>query len=153
MKKILLLIIIILMFSIAGCDCKKNPHYINISYEESKWTIYLNQFYEEINTEGRKYVAFDLRSKEQYETEHLRQFQNYDLSVGTIDEFSDWLSKNYSNKYVVYIYVEILEDHTVFDELSKKFKLTEVYVGEYHTLRTLGEDLFTFDSGPYDCNC
>ena len=152
MRKIILFTIAFCMVFLTSCNCGKKNHII-ISDEDNEWTTYLNQFYEEINTEGRKYVAVDLRSKELYETEHLRQFQNYDLNSGSIDELNTWLCSNYSNKYIIYIYIESLENLKTFNILLEKFKHIEVYIGDYNTLRNKGEELFTFDFGPYDCNC
>lgn len=152
MKKIIILFVIICTLFISSYSCTINSK-INICDEEAEWLSYLDLFYEEINTEGRKYVGIDLRTKEDYEDEHLRQFQNYDISKGSIEELNNWLSSNYSNKYIVYIYIESLDDLSSFDSLLKKFKDIYIYIGEFETLRTLGDELFTFDSGPYDCNC
>lgn len=152
MRKVILFVLLISLFFVTGCNCGDNNK-LSFYDEETKWNEYLDLFYEEINTEGRKYVAVDLRNKEAYETEHLRQFQNYDLSVGSIDDLIMWLSSNYSNKYVVYIYIETLNDLSMFDSIVEKYKQVCVYIGDYSKLRTIGDELFTFDSGPYDCNC
>jgi hypothetical protein len=88
-----------------------------------------------------------------YETEHIRQFQNYDLSKGNIDELLTWLKGNYSSKYKIYIYIETLEDLTLFDDLLTIYSDVYIYVGMYDTIKSLGEELFTFDSGPYNCGC
>ena len=116
MRKIILFAIAFCVVFLTSCNCGRKNHII-ISDEDNEWTTYLNQFYEEINTEGRKYVAVDLRSKELYETEHLRQFQNYDLNSGSIDELNTWLCSNYSNKYIIYIYIESLENLKTFNIL------------------------------------
>lgn len=152
MKRSYLLILIICLFFITGCKCRNN-NVIKFYQEEKEWNEYLEQFYNVINTEGENYVAFDLRSKEQYETKHLRQFQNYDLLVGKKDEFISHLKNNYSKKYSIYIYIESLDDLNFFDDLLDTYKNVYIYIGDYVTYQTLGEELFTFDSGPYDCNC
>ena len=151
MKKIILFIVFISLLFVTGCDCRKSE--ISCYDEKTEWLTYLNMFYDDINTEGKKYVAVDLRSKTLYETEHLRQFQNYDLSVGNIDELYNWLTSNYSNKYSIYIYLESSEELNSFDVLLERYKNIYLYIGDYETLRILGDELFTFDSGPYDCNC
>lgn len=153
MKKISLFIVLISLFFITGCNCQSSKHLMKVYKEENEWNEYLYLFYEEINTEGRKYVGVDLRSKEAYETSHLRQFQNYDLNKGNVDELNSWLKSNYSSKYIIYIYIEALSDVSMFDSVIEKFKEVHIYIGEYSSLETLGEELFIFDSGPYDCNC
>ena len=44
-------------------------------------------------------------------------------------------------------------DLNYFDDLLDSYKNIYVYIGDYQTYRSLGDELFTFDSGPYDCNC
>lgn len=152
MKKLILLFVVCCLFLSSSCSC--NNKYVTLFYdEESEWTECLDMFYNAINTEGSKYAAFDLRTKELYENEHLRQFQNYDLSMGSVDKFYSYLTKNYSSKYTIYIYIESLDDLTYFDKLSETYKEINIYIGDYESLRNLGDELFTFDSGPYDCNC
>ena len=152
MKKIILLLVICLLFISSGCNCNKNSE-VHIYNDSTSWKEYLDAFYEAINTEGAKYAAFDLRSKENYETEHLRHFQNYDLNKGNIEEFNSYLTKNYASKYTIYIYIETLDDLEYFDDLLNIYKDVNVYIGDYESFRNLGEELFTFDSGEYDCNC
>ena len=106
MKKIVLIIFILTLFILGGCSC--NSKKLNLYQDEIKHQEYLDKFYDDINTENLKYVAVDLRTKEMYETEHIRQFQNYDLSKGNIDELFTWLKSNYSSNHKVYIYVYYL---------------------------------------------
>lgn len=151
MKKIVIIIFILTLFILGGCSC--NSKKVDIYQDEIKHQEYLDKFYDDINTENLKYVAVDLRTKEMYETEHIRQFQNYDLSKGNIDELLTWLKGNYSSKYKIYIYIETLEDLTLFDDLLTIYSDVYIYVGMYDTIKSLGEELFTFDSGPYNCGC
>ena len=151
MKKIVIIIFILTLFILGGCSC--NSKKVDIYQDEIKNQEYLEKFYDYINTENLKYVAVDLRTKEMYETEHIRQFQNYDLSKGNIDELLTWLKGNYSSKYKIYIYIETLEDLTLFDDLLTIYSDVYIYVGMYDTIKSLGEELFTFDSGPYNCGC
>lgn len=153
MKKITLLFLICCLFLISGCNCNEDAHFMWFNDEEAEWKVYLEQFYQVINTEGAKYAAFDLRSKEAYETEHLRHFQNYDLTKGSVEELNSYLTKNYSSKYTIYIYIETLSDLSYFDILLDTYKEVYVYIGDYESFRNLGDELFIFDSGPYDCNC
>ena len=151
MKKIVIIIFILTLFILCGCSC--NSKKVDIYQDEIKHQEYLEKFYDDINTENLKYVAVDLRTKEMYETEHIRQFQNYDLSKGNIDELLTWLKGNYSSKYKIYIYIETLEDLALFDDLLTIYSDIYIYVGMYDTIKSLGEELFTFDSGPYNCGC
>ena len=57
------------------------------------------------------------------------------------------------SKYKIYIYIETLEDLTLFDDLLTIYSDVYIYVGMYDTIKSLGEELFTFDSGPYNCGC
>ena len=143
----------ILICFLSSCNCVNNKSKVSFFDKDDEWNEYLDMFYTSINTEGSKYAAFDLRSKEVYETEHLRHFQNYDLNVGSKDEFFSYLTNNYSKKYIIYIYIETLDDLNYFDDLLDSYKNIYVYIGDYQTYRSLGDELFTFDSGPYDCNC
>ena len=151
MKKIVIIIFILTLFILGGCSC--NSKKVDIYQDEIKHQEYLEKFYDDINTENLKYVAVDLRTKEMYETEHIRQFQNYDLSKGNIDELLKWLKGNYSSKYKIYIYIETMEDLTLFDDLLTIYSDVYIYVGMYDTIKSLGGELFTFDSGPYNCGC
>jgi hypothetical protein len=153
MKRILILFVLISLCFLSSCNCVNNKSKVSFYDKDDKWNEYLDMFYTSINTEGSKYAAFDLRSKEVYETEHLRHFQNYDLNVGSKDEFFSYLTNNYSKKYIIYIYIETLDDLNYFDDLLDSYKNIYVYIGDYQTYRSLGDELFTFDSGPYDCNC
>lgn len=153
MKKVILLFVICCLFLISGCNCNKSNSIMRFYDEEVEWKNYLEQFYQVINTEGAKYAAFDLRSKENYETEHLRHFQNYNLNKGSIEEFNSYLTNNYSSKYIIYIYIETLSDLSYFDVLLDTYKEVYVYIGDYASFRNLGDELFTFDTGEYDCNC
>lgn len=153
MKKIILLIVISCLMICSSCNCNKKNHTLLVCDEEVEWNEYLEMFYNVINTEGAKYAAFDLRTKESYETEHLIQFQNYDLSVGSIEEFNLYLTKNYSSKHTIYIYIESINDLSMFDELLNTYERIYIYSGDYESFRSNGDELFTFDSGPYDCNC
>lgn len=153
MKRILILFVLISLCFLSSCNFVNNKSKVSFYDKDDKWNEYLDMFYTSINTEGSKYAAFDLRSKEVYETEHLRHFQNYDLNVGSKDEFFSYLTNNYSKKYVIYIYIETLDDLNYFDDLLDSYKNIYVYIGDYQTYRSLGDELFTFDSGPYDCNC
>ena len=153
MKRILILFVLISLCFLSSCNCVNNKSKVYFYDKDDKWNEYLDMFYTLINTEGSKYAAFDLRSKEVYETEHLRHFQNYDLNVGSKDEFFSYLTNNYSKKYIIYIYIETLDDLNYFDDLLDSYKNIYVYIGDYQTYRSLGDELFTFDSGPYDCNC
>ncbi len=152
MKKIILLLVICLLFISSGCNCNKNSE-VHIYNDSTSWKEYLDDFYEAINTEGAKYAAFDLRSKVSYEIEHLRHFQNYDLNKGNIEEFNSYLTKNYASKYTIYIYIETLDNLEYFDDLLNTYKEVHIYIGDYESFRSLGEELFIFDSGEYDCNC
>lgn len=152
MKKIILLLVICLLFISSGCNCNKNSE-VHIYNDSTSWKEYLDYFYEAINTEGAKYAAFDLRSKVSYEIEHLRHFQNYDLNKGNIEEFNSYLTKNYASKYTIYIYIESLDNLEYFDVLLNTYKEVHIYIGDYESFRSLGEELFIFDSGEYDCNC
>lgn len=151
MKKIVLIIFILTLFILGGCSC--NSKKLNLYQDEIKHQEYLNKFYNDINTENLKYVAVDLRTKEMYETEHIRQFQNYDLSKGNIDELFTWLKSNYSSNHKVYIYVETLDDVSKFEVLLENYNEIYIYIGTYETMSSLGEELFTFDHGPYNCGC
>ena len=153
MKRILILFVLISLCFLSSCNCVNNKRKVSFYDKDDEWNEYLDMFYTSINTEGSKYAAFDLRSKEVYETEHLRHFQNYDLNVGSKDEFFSYLTNNYSKKYIIYIYIETLDDLNYFDDLLDSYKNIYVYIGDYQTYRSLGDELFTFDSGPYDCNC
>ena len=153
MKRILILFVLISLSFLSSCNCVNNKSKVSFYDKDDKWNEYLGMFYTSINTEGSKYAAFDLRSKEVYEIEHLRHFQNYDLNVGSKDEFFSYLTNNYSKKYIIYIYIETLDDLNYFDDLLDSYKNIYVYIGDYQTYRSLGDALFTFDSGPYDCNC
>lgn len=153
MKRILILFVLISLCFLSSCNCVNNKSKVYFYDKDDKWNEYLDMFYTLINTEGSKYAAFDLRSKEVYETEHLRHFQNYDLNAGSKDEFFSYLTNNYSKKYIIYIYIETLDDLNYFDDLLDSYKSIYVYIGDYQTYRSLGDELFTFDSGPYDCNC
>jgi hypothetical protein len=42
---------------------------------------------------------------------------------------------------------------TLFDDLLTIYSDVYIYVGMYDTIKSLGEELFTFDSGPYNCGC
>ena len=151
MKKIVIIIFILTLFILGGCSC--NSKKVDIYQDEIKHQEYLEKFYDDINTENLKYVAVDLRTKEMYETEHIRQFQNYDLSKGNIDELLKWLKGNYSSNHKIYIYIETLEDRSLFDNLLETYNEVYVYIGMYETMNILGNELFTFDSGPYNCGC
>ena len=122
MNKIIILFVIICTLFVTSCSCNTKSK-INIYDEEIKWTSFLDKFYNEINTEGKKFVGIDLRTKESYEDEHLRQFQNYDLSKGSIDELNSWLTNNYSNKYTIYLFTESVSSLDYFDILLKKYNI------------------------------
>ena len=100
MKRILILFVLISLCFLSSCNCVNNKSKVSFYDKDDEWNEYLDMFYTSINTEGSKYAAFDLRSKEVYETEHLRHFQNYDLNVGSKDEFFSYLTNNYSKKYI-----------------------------------------------------
>lgn len=151
-KKILITFVISLLFLICSCSCK-TQNSIHIYDEDALWSTYLDLFYNSINTEGSNYAAFDLRTKEDYENEHLIQFQNYDLKNGNILEFNNHLKNNYSKKYTIYLYIESLDDLTYFNSLLETYSTIHLFIGTYNNYKSLGIDLFTFDSGPYDCNC
>ena len=92
MKRILILFVLICLCFLSSCNCVNSKSKVSFYDKEDEWNEYLDMFYTSINTEGNKYAAFDLRSKELYETEHLRHFQNYDLNVGSKDEFFNYLT-------------------------------------------------------------
>ena len=149
MKRVyIILLLLFCLLSLSSCKNKGMDIYDNNNIDE-----FISLFYETINDEDVKYVACDFRTKTEYETEHLRQFQNYDLQNGSFEEFLNWLTSNYSKKHQVYLFMnEILNDDQL-NELKKNYKCIKIYKGDYETLRVKGEEFFTFDSGPYDCGC
>lgn len=151
MKKYLVYICIVMLFILSACSCSGSKQ-VSKYESDTTWETYLEMFYTDINTENLKYVAVDLRTKEAYETEHIRQFQNYDLSKGSIDELLNWLKSNYSKNHKVYIYIDEV-DTTIFDSFTDYYENVHLYIGNYDSMKKIGEELFTFDSGPYDCGC
>ncbi len=149
MKKIkLLLITLILFISLVGC-MKPEINY----YQENNVDEYLDILYDTINNEEIKYVASDLRTKISYETEHIRQFQNYDLAVGSIDEFTTWLKSNYSKKHYVFIFSEIELDESIIEFLEDNYQKVYIYTGSYELLKEQAKTSFILESGEYNCAC
>lgn len=143
MKKIsILLIFIILLLS----SCKQMKTY-------DSPTPFLESCYETINDDKVKYVCFDLRTKDLYEAGHIRQFQNYDLDSGNIDELISHLTTNYNKKTICYIY----DNNTIDEELVKALKnhFDKLYILSFNDNKLLEEakELFTIDKGPYNCGC
>ena len=149
MKKIYIIFLFILcLANLASCKNSGVKVYDNNNLNE-----FTTLFYNAINSEDIKYVACDFRSKLEYEKEHLRQFQNYDLENGNYQEFITWLTSNYSKKHQVYLFSSTLLSNEQIDELKKNYKQVHIYVGDYDNLKQVGEEYFIFDSGPYDCGC
>ena len=81
MKKNRLLVLIILLTLFLSFSCqKKTIKEYNINEKEE----FIKLVYDSINDEKQMYCAFEFRTKENYENGHIRQFQNYDLSVGLL---------------------------------------------------------------------
>ena len=149
MKRIYIIFLFILcLANLASC---KNS--VVKVYDNNNLNEFTTLFYNAINSEDIKYVACDFRSKLEYEKEHLRQFQNYDLENGNYQEFITWLTSNYSKKHQVYLFSPTLLSNEQIDELKKNYKQVHIYVGDYDNLKQVGEEYFIFDSGPYDCGC
>lgn len=149
MKKIY--IIFLLIFCLVNLTSCKNRD-VKI-YDNNNLNEFTKLFYDAINSEEIKYVACDFRSKLDYEEEHLRQFQNYDLQNGDYKEFITWLTSNYSKKHQVYLFSSSSLTDDQIQDLKKNYKQIYIYVGDYNSLKQAGEEYFIFDSGAYDCGC
>lgn len=149
MKRIkLLIMILILSISLLGCT-KTQVHH----YQETNINEYLDELYTTINDEKLKYVAVDLRTKDYYEEEHIRQFQNYDLDSGSLDELTTWLKGNYSKKYYVFIFSENPIDQNFLNFLEDHYQWVYIYTGLYELLKAQASTSFILESGPYNCAC
>lgn len=146
MKKISLLLIILLS---TLCSCKSK---VNI-YNEENINDYLNEVYNIINDEDIKYVAYDLRSKTDYETLHIRQFQNYDINKGSNDTFIKWLTSNYSKKHYIILYSEESINEELITEIKNNYKHIYIATSKFQDIKNDLSELFTLDSGEYDCGC
>lgn len=152
MKKISkLLIILILFMTIVSCDKEEEKEIIY--YNQDTQTEYIEKVYELINDDEVKYVACDLRTKEVYETEHIRQFQNYDISVSSNEEFNTWITSNYSDSYHVIIFSESSLDDELINSLSDIYNHIYIYNGSYDNMKASLDEYFVLESGPYDCGC
>lgn len=146
MKKNRLLVLIILLTLFLSFSCqKKTIKEYNINEKEE----FIKLVYDSINDEKQMYCAFEFRTKENYENGHIRQFQNYDLSVGNVDDFLNYMKSNYSDKVKVII---MCEDDQIINSLKEYYKELYIYYGTYETLGDVSA-LFTIDKGPYNCMC
>lgn len=146
MKKNRLLVLIILLTLFLSFSCqKKTIKEYNINEKEE----FIKFVYDSINDEKQMYCAFEFRTKENYENGHIRQFQNYDLSVGNVDDFLNYMKSNYSDKVKVII---MCEDDEIINALKKYYNYLYIYHNSYETLGDVSS-LFTIDKGPYNCMC
>ena len=146
MKKNRLLVLIILLTLFLSFSCqKKTIKEYNINEKEE----FIKLVYDSINDEKQMYCAFEFRTKENYENGHIRQFQNYDLSVGNVDDFLNYMKSNYSDKVKVII---MCEDDEIINALKKYYNDLYIYHNCYETLGVVSS-LFTIDKGPYNCMC
>lgn len=146
MKKNRLLVLIILLTLFLSFSCqKKTIKEYNINEKEE----FIKLVYDSINDEKQMYCAFEFRTKENYENGHIRQFRNYDLSVGNVDDFLNYMKSNYSDKVKVII---MCEDDEIINALKKYYNDLYIYHNSYETLGDVSS-LFTIDKGPYNCMC
>lgn len=148
--KLLKLLIILLFVGFFLIGCFKKSSYI---YLEEQVNEFLDEFYQTINDEKRKFVAVDFRCKDDYEEEHIRQFQNYDWQNGSLEELTTWLKSNYAKKYEVYIFSEKGVDSNLLEFLQDYYHKVYIYIGSYEILREYASTTFVLESGPYNCAC
>ena len=144
MKKNNILLIFLFLIIISCISCKKNELKI---YHHDEINNYIDELYQTINDLSLKYACFDLRDKDIYEEGHLRQFQNINQ-----EQLINYILDNYRNNYYIYIFSEIDLKDEILKELAQ-YKEVHILIDNYDELRTLGDEYFIFDTGPYDCMC
>lgn len=147
MKRINFLIIICLFISLVFVSsCTKE-------YTSKNYKKYLDNVYKAVNSENVKYLAVDVRNKEEYETLHIRQFQNYNYELGSVTEFVNWIKSNSDKKTNIYLYGN---EEFILDtiEVLKKDKYNITYLTiDFNDIKEYASTLFIMDTGEYDCGC
>lgn len=140
MKKISYLIILLCLI-LPLFACKKNPNIIY--FNDDNISNFIDLFYKEIN-ENSLYVAYDLRTRDEYLDEHLKQFQNNNNDLLNV------ISNNTTSKYDVYIFTS-----SALDIDFSNIDVQNIYIltTTYEKLKEYGKTYFVFDKGEYDCGC
>lgn len=147
MKKTRLLFIFILVLTfLFTTSCVKE-------YSIKNYEKYFDNVYKAINSEDIKYLAIDVRSKEEYETLHIRQFQNYNYELGNVTELVDWIKANSDKNTKIYLFGNNdFISQTI--EILKKDKYNISYLTEeFNDIKEYASTIFIMDTGEYDCGC